>query len=184
MARGLTTAVNNELASDQINPVLLFNLDIGSGITQTDHYKDLTYNGVTYSASSLFLGISDVTESPEVAVDSLVVSFSGADQTIIALLLNNNYSEANTTIYKGFLDSNQNLIANPFILFKGRVESFELSENENSSQININIASHWADFEKIQGRKTNTGSQQIYFSGDKGFDFASQSVGNIQWGKK
>ena len=184
MARGLTTAVNNELASDQINPVLLIKLDIGSGITQTDHYKDLTYDGNTYTASSIFLGISNVTESPEVAVDSLVVGFSGADQTIIALLLNNNYSEADATIYRGFLDSNQNLIADPFILFKGRVESFELSEDETSSQININIASHWADFEKIQGRKTNSNSQQIYFSGDKGFDYASQSTGDIKWGKK
>jgi len=184
MARGLTSAVNTELASDKLHPVLLVNLDIGSGITQTDHYKDLTYDGTTYTASSIFLGISEVTESPEVAVDSLSIGFSGADQTIIALLLNNDYSEADATIYRGFLDDNQALIADPFILFKGKVESFELEENINASQVNINITSHWADFERIQGRKTNTSSQQLYFSGDLGFNYASQSTGDIKWGRK
>lgn len=184
MARSLTTAVKSELASDQLNPVILIYFNIASGQRFTDHYKDITYASNTYSASSLFLGLSSVSESPEVAVDSISVGFSGADQTIISLIFNNDYMEKEAEIYRGFLDSSHQLIANPFLLFKGRIESFNLDEDINSSVISINIASHWSDFEKIKGRKTNTTSQKLYFTGDVGFDYASQTTQDIKWGKK
>jgi hypothetical protein len=45
MARGLSTAVNNELATDKLNPVTLVYLNVGSGLRFTDHYKDITYDG-------------------------------------------------------------------------------------------------------------------------------------------
>ena len=35
----------------------------------------------------------------------------------------------------------------------------------------------------IKGRKTNTNSQQLYFAGDLGFDYASQTVQDIKWGR-
>jgi len=183
MARSLTTAVKNELATDKLNPVILIYFNISTGLRFTDHYKDITYDSNTYTASSLFLGLSDISESSEVSVDSISVAFSGADQTIISLVFNNDYMEKEAEIYKGFLNSSQQLIADPFLLFKGRIESFNLDEDETSSTITINIASHWSDFERIQGRRTNTASQQLYFSGDVGFDYASQSVLDIKWGR-
>ena len=183
MARSLTTAVKNELASDQLNPIILIYLNIDGGQRYTDHYKDIIYDSNTYSASSLFLGLSDISESSEVAVDSITLGFSGADQSIISLILNNDYMEKEAEIYRGFLNSSQSLIADPFLLFKGRVESFNIDEDINTSVISLSIASHWSDFEKIKGRKTNTTSQQLYFSGDVGFDYASQTTQDIKWGK-
>jgi hypothetical protein len=183
MARSLTTAVKNELATDSLNPVILIYLNLGTGLRFTDHYKDITYDSNTYSASSLFLGLSNVSESSEVAVDSIVISFDGANQTIVSLILNSPYMEKEAEVYRGFLNSSQQLIADPFLLFKGRIESFNLDEDINTSSISLNIASHWSDFEKIKGRKTNTSSQQLHFSGDVGFDFASQTTQDIKWGK-
>jgi hypothetical protein len=87
MARGLTTAVNNELATDKLNPVTLVYMNVGAGLRFTDHYKDLTFDSNTYLASSLFLKVSQVSESSEVEVSNLSLEFSGADQTIISLFL-------------------------------------------------------------------------------------------------
>ena len=50
MARGLTSAVNTELATDKLNPVTLVYLAVGSGSRFTDHYKDLTYDSNTFTA--------------------------------------------------------------------------------------------------------------------------------------
>jgi hypothetical protein len=183
MARSLTTAVKNQLASDKLNPIILIYLNINGGQRFTDHYKDITYDSNTYSSSSLFLGLSEISESSEVAVDNITIAFSGADQAIISLILNNPYMEKEAEIYRGFLDSSQALIADPFLLFKGRIESFNIDEDINSSQLVMNIASHWSDFERIQGRKTNTNSQQLYFAGDLGFEYASQTTQDIKWGK-
>ena len=183
MARSLTSAVKTELATNKLNPVTLVYLGIASGSRYTDHYKDISYDGNTYTASSLLLGVSDVSESSEVAVDSVTVAFTGADQTIISLLLNNDYMDKEAEIYKGFLNSSQALISDPMLLFKGRIESFSIEEDATNSQVSISIASHWSDFEKQKGRKTNTNSQQLFFSGDVGFDYASQSVQDIKWGR-
>jgi hypothetical protein len=184
MARSLTSAVKTELATNKLNPITLVYLNIGGGQRFTDHYKNISYDGNTYTASSLLLGVSDVGETSEVAVDSVTVAFTGADQTIISLLLNNDYMDKEAEIYKGFLDSSQALIADPMLLFKGRIESFSIEEDATNSQVSISIASHWSDFEKQKGRKTNTNSQQLFFSGDVGFDYASQSVQDIKWGRK
>jgi hypothetical protein len=183
MARSLTSAVKSQLAGNKINPVTLVYLGIASGSRYTDHYKDISYDGNTYTASSLLLGVSDVGENNEVAVDSITVAFTGADQTIISLLLNNDYMDKEAEIYKGFLDSSQALISDPFLLFKGRIESFAIEEDVNNSQVSVSIASHWSDFEKEKGRKTNTNSQQLFFANDVGFDFSSKSVQQIKWGR-
>ena len=183
MARSLTSAVKSQLAGNKLNPVTVVYLGIASGSRYTDHYKDITYDSNTYTSSSLLLGISDVSESNEVAVDSMTVVFTGADQTIISLLLNNDYMDKEAEVYKGFLDSSQSLIADPFLLFKGRIESFAINEDANSSQVSVSIASHWSDFDKVKGRKTNTNSQELFFSGDVGFDYSSQSVQDIKWGR-
>ena len=183
MARGLTTAVNNELATDKLNPVTLVYMNVDAGLRFTDHYKDLTFDGNTYLASSLFLKVSQVSESSEVEVSNLSLEFSGADQTIISLFLSSQYMDKEVEVYKGLLNASQALIADPFLLFKGRIESFNIDEDLESSDVQIVVASHWADFDKIKGRKTNTNSQQLYFAGDLGFDYASQTVQDIKWGR-
>ena len=183
MTRTLTTAVKNELETDSLQPVNLVYINVGSGFRFTGHYKDITYDSNTYSASSLFTRLSSVTESSEIEVSNITLSFSGADQTIISLFLSNNYMEKEAEVYKAFLNTSEGVIADPFLLFKGRIESFSIDESINQSNANIVVASHWSDFSKIEGRKTNTGSQQLHFSGDLGFEFASQTTQDIKWGK-
>jgi len=183
MTRTLTTALKNELATDSLQPITLVYINVGTGFRFTDHYKDITYDSNTYSASSLFTKLSSVTESSEVEVSNITLSFSGADQTIISLFLSNSYMEKEAEVYKGLLNTSEAVIADPFLLFKGRIESFSIDESINQSNANIVIASHWSDFSKIEGRKTNTGSQQIHFKTDKGFELASQTVQDIKWGR-
>jgi hypothetical protein len=71
MPRSLSASVITELATNKLNPVELVYLGIGAGTYYTDHYKDLTYDGNTYTASSLFLGSSEVQETADVAVNNL-----------------------------------------------------------------------------------------------------------------
>ena len=183
MTRSLSNAVKTELATDNLKPITLVYINVSSGHRFTDHYKDITYDSNTYSASSLFTSLSSVRESSEIEVSNITISFTGADQTIISLFLSNAYMEKEAEVYKGFLDSNESVIADPFLLFKGRIESFSINESINQSNVNVLVTSHWSDFNKIEGRKTNTNSQQIHFSADLGFEYASQTIGDIKWGR-
>ena len=85
-------------------------------------------------------------------------------------------------VYRSFLNDSQALITDPFLLFDGRISNFSLEENATTSSVNIIITSHWADFEKVSGRRTAENSQKIHFSTDKGMEFASKTAQKIKWG--
>jgi hypothetical protein len=187
MTRSLTTAIKNELATNDIRPVHLITIGFSTPVNITDCSFDLTSSvsgsSVTYSASDFIMGISQHSEQTDLTKASLNLSLSGADQTFISLVLNENVTNDTVDIFRGFLNDSNTLIADPFLLYKGHVESFNIEENEKNSTVGLSIVSHWADFEKKNGRKTNNTSQQRFFSTDVGMDFSSQTVLDIKWGK-
>ena len=90
---------------------------------------------------------------------------------------------AGLDIFRGFLNDSNALIADPFLLYSGQIDTFAINENKNESTVAIQIVSHWADFDKTNGRKTNNTSQQRFFSTDVGMNFSSQTVQDIKWGR-
>ena len=57
-----------------------------------------------------------------------------------------------------------------------------IGDLNGDSIINIAVANHWADFQRIEGRRTNDSSQQHFFDGDKAFEFTSQAGKKLYWG--
>ena len=86
-------------------------------------------------------------------------------------------------IHLGLLDSNNSLIDGTYLLFDGRIKEFNIDENTNQSIINLTCASNFADFDLTLGRSTNETSQQRFFSGDRGFQYAGVTVREIRWGR-
>ena len=187
MTRSLTTAVKNELLTNDIRPIHLITLGFDTPINITDCSFPLTSSisgsSVTYLASDHLLGISDFSEQTDVSKSSISLTLSGADQTFISTVLNENVINDEVSIYRGLLASDNTLVPDPFLLYKGNIENFEIQETETSSAVALSIVSHWADFNKKNGRKTNNTSQQRFFSTDVGMDFASQTVLDIKWGR-
>ena len=187
MTRSLTTAVKNHLATNEIKPVHLITIGFGTPQNITDCVHDLTSSvsgsSVTYSSSKFLVSYPEVSEETDIGKSSISIALSGADQTYISLALAENIVNDAVTIYRAFLDDNNAIIADPFLLYKGNIETYTISEDQTSSILNLNIVSHWADFEKKSGRKTNNISQQRFFSSDVGMAFASETVLNIKWGR-
>ena len=187
MTRSLTSAVKTELATNDIRPVHLITIGFATHVNLTDCSFSLTSSvsgsSVTYSASDFVLGISNHTEETDITKSSVSISLSGADQTFISTVLNENVVNDSVDIFRGFLDDSNSLIADPFLLYRGKIDSFDISETDKESIVGLQIVSNWADFEKRNGRKTNNTSQQRFFSGDVGMDFASQTVQDIKWGR-
>ena len=187
MTRSLTTAVKNHLATNEIKPVHLITIGFGTPQNITDCVHDLTSSvsgsSVTYSSSSFLVSYPEVSEETDIGKSSISIALSGADQTYISLALAENIVNDAVTIYRAFLDSSNAIIADPFLLYKGNIETYTIAETEDSSVLTLNVGSHWADFEKKSGRKTNNTSQQRFFSSDVGMAFASETVLNIKWGR-
>ena len=188
MARTLTTAVKNELLTGQIRPIHLIEIGFSTPVYLTDNGFNLTSSisgtSRTYTASAFLVGGSSFEEQTDISKTSLSLSLSGADQTFISTVLNENVVNDTVEIYRGLLDSNNAIIADPILLYSGNIDTFEISETETQSNVKLVIVSHWADFDKKSGRKTNNASQQRFFSADVGMDFSSETVLDIKWGRE
>ena len=125
MTRNLTTAIKNELATNDIRPVHLITIGFSTPVNITDCSFSLTSSisgsSVTYSASDFILGISTLNEQTDLSKATVNLSLSGANQTFISTVLNENVTNDEVYIYRGFLNSSNTLIADPFLLYKGNI---------------------------------------------------------------
>tara|TARA_S200002703_G_C3778026_1_gene239618 strand:- start:587 stop:1153 length:567 start_codon:yes stop_codon:yes gene_type:complete len=188
MTRNLTTTLKNELANYVLRPVHLITFNFSTPINFTDCSFALTSSvsgsSVTYNPQGFVKNLSQFSEEVDITKSSLRIGLSGVDQTYISIVLNENVVNDQVKIFRGFLDSNNSLIADPFLLYDGQIDTFEINEGEDSSDIVFTVVSHWADFQKVSGRKTNPTSQQRFFSGDNGMEFSSETVQDIKWGRE
>tara|TARA_B100000886_G_scaffold336292_1_gene294755 strand:- start:4288 stop:4854 length:567 start_codon:yes stop_codon:yes gene_type:complete len=188
MARGLTSAVKTELATGNIEPIILIDLGFATRVYLTNASFDITSSvsgsSQTYLANGHFRGITAVSETPTPSKNSLIVSLSGVDQTYISVVLNENIINSDVFIYRGFLDANLALIADPFLLFYGTIDEFKITDNTSTATLSLNVTSHWGNFSKKSGRTTSDNSQKRFFSNDKGMEYSALNLVDIKWGRE
>ncbi len=187
MARTLTTALKNELLTNEIRPVHLLSIGFATPVNITDNSFSLTSSvsgsSITYTASSFLVATPSFTEETDLTKTSLNITLSGADTTFISTVLNENIVNDSVDIFRGLLDSNNALIADPILLYSGNIDTFQINESETESIVILTVVSHWADFDKKSGRQTNNNSQQRFFNTDVGMDYSSQTVLDLKWGR-
>ena len=124
MTRSLSTAIKNELATNDIRPVQLITFGFSTPVNITDCSFTLTSSvsgsSVTYSASSFIMGLSNFSEEVDITKTTLNIGLSGADQTFISTALNENVVNDSVTIFRGFLNDTNTLIADPFYFTKAQ----------------------------------------------------------------
>lgn len=182
MPRTVSSAMLTALESDSFEMAHLVYLGVGSGLYSTDYNHQITYSNNTYEASEYLLDVGQPSESQDLRVNSLQLTYSSVGSSYLGAFLNNDWINRQATIARAVL-SNGSIVGTPITIFDGKISSFAISENKTESDLTVTIASHWADFQKQAGRKTNSNSQQFFFSGDLGFQYASSLVRDLKWGR-
>lgn len=186
MDRGSTTAFQQEVVKSANRPVHLAEIIFDDEtVRMNDGYKDITYSGNSYVAVGHFMGFSNIQEEVQVIVSKVTLSLSGVDQSMISRFLNKEYIDRTVKIYTAFLNASQTLIADPVLIFEGRMDAPVITDDPvgGKSLISVTATNTWVDFSRKTGRHTNHEEQQIFFAGDKGFEYASEIVKDIVWGK-
>ena len=184
MTRLINSATLAALESDSFNIATLVQIDFSSAIRITDWARSVTALSNTWNSSANFIGVGDVTESQELRVNDLTLTLSGVDQTYVAIFLSNNYIDVPINVYRVILDNADAVVGAPILIFDGILTGYAIEDTEEESKVTVQMASHWKDFEKENGRRTNHNSQQLYFAGDEGFEFAPKSIKDLKWGRK
>jgi len=187
MARGLSSDVKTELATGNINPVILLYIGFATPLYLTNCGFPLTSSvsgsSQTYTASGHLKGITGISESNTPTKNSLAISLSAVDQAFVSIALSENIINADVKIWRGFLDSSNALIADPFLLYFGTIDEYRIVDSTETANLVLNVTSHWGNFDKHAGRTTTDNSQQRFFDGDKGMEFASLTVRDLRWGR-
>lgn len=200
MSRGLSSALLTQLATQNIKPIVLVEIKFPTPQYITNHYKEIVYtdiwddalgdwdnrtglwdDGQTYTASGHLLSIGGKSENSELDVSSFQVELSAVDSAFVSIVLNNNVSNDEVKIDIGLLNDSDAIIGT-FNYDKGFIESYSI--NTDTGKLVLSCTSHFADFSRVAGRKTNEGSQQAYFPNDKGMEFSALTVQDIKWGRK
>ena len=183
MSRGLNPDTILELQKNAFNICHIVEFQFDTPQYLTDYGHDITHNSQVYDSSSALLSIASPKESHDLRVNSINLELSGVNQTFISLFLTSNWINKKVIISKAAINNGQ-IVGDPFVVFDGQMTQFEIDEDKKSSRVIVSIASHWADFEKTNGRFTNDNSQQYIFPGDKGMEYAANSIRDIKWGRK
>lgn len=187
MDRGSTSEFQNEVVKPENMPVHLVSVHLdGEIIYLNDSYKTIAYDDNDYLGVGYFMSFSDIEEASEIMVSTMTLALSGIDKTMINLVLNNNYINRVVRVYTAFLDVNSHvLVINPVLIFEGQMDTPTIIEDPDggNSTVSVSATNAWVDFNRKTGRHANNEEQQVLFPGDKGFEFASQNVTTLIWGR-
>lgn len=189
MNRGASAAVQAEWAKRQNAPVHLlevrFDADDGGTSYVTDASRPITWMGNIYGAVGDLLSFGGLTESFELRVADVTIELSGVSQAYIAAFLQRNWVDRRLILYKGFLDAADTVIVDPFAIHDGRMDEPRFVEDMDAGSSVVQVASRdqFADFEKVNGRHTNAGDQNLLFPDDESFDrLAERNSRSFTWG--
>lgn len=202
MARS-TATITTQLQQDSQTVFHLMELHFDDAtwddVFLTDNFHDVELDTPTQSAARTFsavgslLSFAAITETTKLAVNTITISLSGVDNRgtgIIAKLMQSPIMNKRVVLYRSFGVTGTTDLTKTYQIFDGNVKSWNIDESSGTATISINVSTHWANFEQKNGRITNTSTQSnttrygstTKFSSDRGFEFASAMIGDIQWG--
>ena len=171
-------------------------LYLASGGINIDFDSDTAPNAGsnTYTAQGEFLGHSAINEDFDVKVGKFSINLSGLPSGYIDKFVGKEPEGKRVVVYKCFLDINTLEIIGTdsaggvaaINMFDGEVYNVSIQESANTCSISVEASSHFADFERQAGRRTNDWSNWL-FQGvqyDTAFEKAG-FVGNQEflWGR-
>jgi len=180
--RGMSTQFSTELSQDSITIYHLYRGEFPDGNVQfTDLPYDTSFNGYSYTGVGNALGYDAIEEVSGLQSNGVRIYFNAANASLLALLLEQNLIDRPVYIYRGMIDASGQQVSDPLLIFEGRTDGIQLSEDpeKGSMQIILDCFDENVDFERINGRRTNYEEQQIYFPGDKGFSFIADNVDKV-----
>lgn len=137
----------------------------------------ITVNGITFTSLGALLSVGDVQRDIKSTSDDMNISLTGIDPTYIALILSSDIKGSIVEMWRGFFDSNNQIITTPttqfFKRYQGIISNVSITENFNEelrqrvATCSISSSSMRRVIDnRLSGVKTNETSWQNFYAGD------------------
>lgn len=185
MTRSLSSGMQAVTTADVVRPIILVEAEFDSATTRMwSGTGDLSWNSETWTGTGQLLRVDAVEESIEMRAVGTTVTLSGIPSELISLALQEDYQGRTLTIYLGAFDDDNNVITSPVTIFSGRMDVMSISEDGQTSTIEVTVENRLIDFERARERRYTSEDQKIDFPNDKGFEFVSTIQDKeIVWGR-
>jgi hypothetical protein len=183
----------NAVTGSQINHAEFVRLTVGNAATVytfCNAAAPITINGEIFSNLGALLSVGDVQRDIKATSDDMTIQLTGIDPTNIGIILGNEIKGSLVEIWRGFFDSNNQIITTPtqqfFKRYQGIISSVSITEDFNSEMrtriatCSISCSSMRRILEnRLSGVKTNKNSWQTFYGTALNPDVSMNRVAEI-----
>ncbi len=178
----------NAVTGSQINHAEFVKLTVGNAATVytfCNAAAPITVGGITFSNLGALLSVGDVQRDIKATSDDMTIALTGIDPTNVGIILGNDIKGSLVEVWRGFFDSNNQIITTPttqfFKRYQGIINSVSITEDFNSeartriATCSISCSSMRRVLEnRLSGVKTNQNNWQFIYAGDTSMNRVSE----------
>lgn len=149
----------------------------------------------TFSGTGVLMGISNIDESADMDAPGVDITFDGVDQTIISVILSNQFRGRKIKAWRIWLDPSDGSVLESIMVFDGyQNEAYSVSESQtelpDAVAVSTRCVSRLTKFNATRSVKTNVTSHNELLeragvaTGDLGFEFVPAIQDKeVYWGR-
>jgi len=153
----------------------------GNVYTFCNAASPITVSGITFTNLGSLLNIGEIKRETKATSGDLTISLTGVDGANVAVILGADIKGSLVEIWRGFFDSNNQILTTPTLQFfkryQGYVNNYSITEDWNQelrsriATCSLSCASFRTILQnRISGLKTNPTVWKNYYSGDTSMD--------------
>ena len=178
----------NAVTGSQINHAEFVKLTVGTiqtVYTFCNASAPITVGGITFANLGALLSVGDVQRDIKATSDDMTIQLTGIDPVNVGIILGNEIKGSLVEVWRGFFDSNNQIITSPstqfFKRYQGIINSVSITEDFNTdartriATCSISCSSMRAILEnRLSGVKTNQSSWQFIYPNDTSMNRVSE----------
>jgi len=178
----------NAVTGSQINHAEFVKLTVGNAATVytfCNAAAPITVGGITFANLGALLNVGDVQRDIKATSDDMTIALTGIDPTNVGIILGNDIKGSLVEVWRGFFDSNNQVITTPttqfFKRYQGIINSVSITEDFNSeartriATCSISCSSMRRILEnRLSGVKTNQNNWQFIYPNDTSMNRVSE----------
>jgi hypothetical protein len=182
--RTLTAAAKAAFYQLNFPMIILVQLDFLDGTVYLSNANyTFTWNGHDWVGIGTLGSIEAISEGSALQMYGCALTLSGVPTELISEALSTNYQGRSATIWLAPLTADYAFIADPVVVFKGRMDTMDI-EVGTTSTITLSVESRLVDWERPRIRRFNDEDQRAEYPTDRGFRYVDQMVQkDLKWGR-
>lgn len=174
MTRSLSSAAVTQLGTSHVRPVQFVSLNFDSGMQRLhDGVGTITWGGNSWFGVGDFGGVDLVEEGEQASPFAIRLRLSLLDATMAAEALTGDYHLRAVTLYIGFLDASNVLVADPDLIWKGTLDVVDVQAGGTNAMY-ATCESYLARLDRTNGKLFTEAEQKRSYSTDTFFAYVPQ----------